>query len=218
MDDQYLLSDLNNSDNRQYLIVGAAAILLVVAGIAAYFLLVDTPTLREEIDNADEGVSVKEGEFRIRDGEFVETGLILGYHKGELFEWVRQENGSQLMRITADLDPENGIPEAYITGYITKQDGENVFTADIYIDEEFRQEVTPINLVWGMNYTNFRPYRFDEEIRPGVYKDSITDTDVRRFKSEGPYSDAEVNVAVGSLTQDTIPSGELGNITVIAAR
>lgn len=97
-----------------------------------------------------------------------------------------------------ELDPTDGVVDAYVIGWIERPQTDPTFHAFVYVDEEFRQEVDgEINVAWGMDFLgHFRAYEYTE-VAPGVYRDEIVDEDVRRFVADHP---AGADVLVGNLS------------------
>ena len=61
------------------------------------------------------------------------------------------------------------------------------------------------------------PYQF-HEIKDGVYRDTIYDRNVSRFRIDGPFSKAGVDVLVGNVTQEDVRLRRTDGLTFVFAR
>lgn len=186
--------DIDRDDYRK---IGGIAAAVVVLVIVAFLLLGgggDEPATEppEEV----EGTQTRDGGMYINKGEYTEDGIYQVIYKGEP-SWNRTE---RQISTVPEVKPDDGYLNVYITGYIVEINGSDMFKADIYTDEAFRSVVQPLNVAWGPSMEHFREYD-PEEVRDGVYRDTITDRNVSRFRDAGPHSDGGINVAIGNFTQ-----------------
>jgi hypothetical protein len=182
-------------DREDYKWIGAIAVAILLLIVAALMLLGGPDEPETTPPDGVEGTQTRDGGVNIDKGEYTEDGIYEVIYKGEP-SWNR--TGRRISTVP-EIDPVDEYLNVYITGYITEVNGSDLFRAEIYTDQSFRDTVQPLNVAWGPTMEHFRSYQ-PEEVRDGVYKDTITDTNVSRFKDAGPHSDGGVNVAIGNFT------------------
>ncbi len=121
-----------------------------------------------------------------------------GLYNGEYFiRYYADESEKKLMKITNELNKNNGIIEGFMVGKIE----EDYFITYIFLDEDWKLKVNgETNLVWGTRYENFRKFRF-EEINDGIYMDKVKE-EKERFSED--FSFHKGNVMVGNFTLEQI--------------
>jgi hypothetical protein len=126
----------------------------------------------------------------------------------EQLDWVEKNT---LVKISPNLNPENGVIEGFI---LAKAKGEE-FEFFIYVDEDWKRKLEYTNIVWGNDFedltkVNIRSFDFSNSI-DGIYVDSIIfDADWIKTRSPG-------GVFVGELTLDKISQKDL-NATFMYVR
>lgn len=156
---------------------------------------------------------------RISAGDYIESIELVGAYRGHGFREVYPSSDDPRMRLTRQLRPGDGVVEAWISGRFANVSTDPVFVASIYVDQDFRAEVGSANLAWGYDWSNFRPYDY-EEVQPGIYRDRVVDGNVSRFRRFGA-TEGEANVAVGNFSRgmvgfETAVSQE--TLTLVSAR
>ncbi len=109
------------------------------------------------------------------------------------------EDGRILMRITPQLQPNDGIIDGYIVQRIEDEDEHKIATY-IFVDEDWKSQFPNTNIVWGANYQNTAEFQF-YEMREGVYMTKIYDDPFRRSQDFGI---SQGGIVVGQLNQQDI--------------
>ncbi len=202
--------------------------ILVVIGLAVALLTGgagpddDEPRINSSTVSNGQAEKTPEG-VRISTGDYHESIGLVGAYAGHGFVQAYPNNQTDpvRMRITPDIQPSDGVLDAWIVGEIVNASDDPVFRAHVFVDDDFRDAVPDAMLAWGPNFTdNTRAYRY-EEWEPGIYRDTVVDTNVSRFRLRGPDSEGEANVAVGNFSVadigDETAVTEQG-ITLVTAR
>lgn len=203
-------------------VLGGVVIVILLAALV--YVLIPQSNQGDVGLDVEEPRTVKEqtqplnGGFRLEKESHLEEVYLTGVYRGTGFMHVDNRTNPR-MRITRDITPGNGIIEAYIIGYLTEQEGETVFAADVFIDEEFKNEVDDtVNVAWGNRFTdNFRAFKFTE-VRDGIYRDTIIDEDISRFMEDGRNSETEANIAVGNFSPEDVRQQRMDGLTFVTAR
>ncbi len=180
--------------------------ILIVIGI---YLLLSLPKEKAYSDNPKDWI--EKGEIDVdlatkgkgyinpigqqyRDGEISTVFEIEGYYKGDYFSEEFIENGKVKMRITNDLNPNDGV----IEGFMTEKKEKGKWIVDIFVDEDWRQKVGKTNILWGILYRQEKTFLFNE-ISKGIYHDQIID-DENRFEDNARIR--SFGIIVGDLTRE----------------
>ncbi|MCK5289786.1 MAG: hypothetical protein KAJ56_02475 [Candidatus Aenigmarchaeota archaeon] len=207
----------NIKSSKKEIMAGMVILVLIVAGIYLY-VDKDDKTLPEKVPaiNVSElmegdGYEDDASSIQYNDGIYMTKFEHMGIFKGYMFlnevTFMTEENETFiLMRITADINPGDDIPEAYIVPEI--EDG--VMAVNIYIDDDFRNSMkSGTNIIWGSEFQNFREYDFSVEYKPGIYVDTVYDNDAERFAVGGN----DANVFVGDATLEDAQAMNMDGIT-----
>lgn len=211
------------SDWETWHILAVVAVLVVLVAVA-YMVMSQSSGPEDDVgldvnkpQEVQEQTETLNNGFRLETGQYTEEVYLTGVYRGQAFYGVDNETNPH-MRITRNITAGNGIIEAYIVGHMTERDGNRVFAAEVFIDEEFRNEVKTVNLAWGNSFSdNFREYDFTT-VQEGIYKDVVYDPDVSRFQEDGQNSGKEANVAVGNFSQTDVSEQRVDGLTFITAR
>ena len=82
----------------------------------------------------------------------------------------------------------------------------------IFLDEDWKNTVNPVNIVWGETYQNEKPFEF-KEIKPGIYMDKIQD-DISRF-TDNFNGMSFGGVVVGNVDKEDILAGNT-DVTIMS--
>lgn len=138
--------------------------------------------------------------------EFYYTGI----YDGSIFSYSYESGGSEVARITRNIEPGNGVMNAYIIAKAVEKDDMEKLKANIYVDEDVIENFgSDLNLIWGRDWEEFRQAQFTE-VAPGIYQDTVFGSHVERIVHGSPVSDA--NVAVGTFSQEEIQDGSIRDI------
>lgn len=131
-----------------------------------------------------------------------------GLYKGVEFEreYV-DETGILRASISPEMMPYDGVIEAYI---LIKFVDEQPY-AHIFLDEDFRTQIDPVNIIWGSEYQNIKAYNYTL-ISKGVYMDVIKDEKSRHSED---YTSSEGGVIVGDLTIEDIDEENFDHTTLV---
>ena len=99
--------------------------------------------------------------------------------------------GEPKLRITTDLDPNNGIPEGWIAEYIK---GDEV-VAYIFVDEDWKKQIGNTHILWGRELQLIKKFVYNP-LSTGVYMDSIIDDPARFYNKD--YTERAGGVIVGN--------------------
>jgi len=164
--------------------------------------------LLEEITN---GKSFKDGSTQqFIDGELWTAFELQGVYKGKIFSGEYKEDGLTLMRIDSIMDPKDGIIEAYIIENIVNKNTKEV-DAYIFVDEDWKEQVSFTNIMWGAFYQNTKPFQFTE-ISEGIYMDKIKDSP-GRFQEN--FAITRGGVAIGDISTSDIENNNIQGRTIV---
>ena len=150
------------------------------------------------------------GSYFYHEDEFMKEFYFIGVFDGNTFTFSEDDGGNEVFRISSELQPGDGVINAYIVAKAVEVDDMKKIEANIYIDEDFRSESSDdLNIAWGVDWENFREFEFDE-VAPGIYKDSIMADHVHRFVHGSDISDA--NIAVGTFDQEEIEEQDMDDV------
>lgn len=143
-----------------------------------------------------------------RVGEVITAFGYDGIYKGELFKKeYADENGDTMIRITSDLNPNNGV----IEGFILEKVIDNKPVAFIFVDEDWKQQMRQTNIFWGSDYEHYKEFTY-QEISNGIYVTQIND-DKSRFDNN--YLESKGGIIVGDISVDNIENNDLNDVIVI---
>lgn len=130
-----------------------------------------------------------------------------GYYKGNYFTKEYIANGASLMRVGADMKPNDGI----IEGLVVERVINGVYQVFIFLDNDWKNKMGYANIIWGADYGKVRPFVFNE-ISPGIFMDQIED-DPSRFALNGRVSYS--GIIIGDITQEDAQKGSTAGKTFI---
>lgn len=172
-----------------------AAVLIVAVGFWVLFQLLSGSGEPRPVSEEDGIITYSSGHYRLNatsltDGraemeaqyEILYRGdpvwqsfMIAGQYMDGSFLVGKSVNDEPVFQVRPALHPTDGIPQAYIFPmYHPEQD---VFGPVAYVDQEFREYAGEVRLAGGepADFT-VRSFRFDDEIRDGVYRDAFPRT------------------------------------------
>jgi len=193
--------------NKKVVIIGVIAIILL---IIVYFIANPPAAKPEEwIETKPDGVQeinvskvTRGAGFTNAEGLQYDDGEILtafgydGMYNGAYFpsQTYFDALGEPKLRITTDLDPNNGIPEGWIAEYI---EGKDVI-AYIFVDEDWKNQIGNTNIIWGTELQFIKKFMYNP-LSTGVYMDSIID-DPERFNKD--YTERDGGIVVGNADSE----------------
>lgn len=191
--------------NKKVVIIGVILLLIILIGV----YLLAKPPAKEYSDNPADWVEKGEVDVDLatkgkgyinpigqqyRDGEISTVFEIESYYKGDYFSEEFIENGRVKMRITNDMNPNDGVIEGFMTE--KKEDGK--WIVDIFVDEDWKRNIGKTNILWGVQYKQEKTFLFNK-ISSGIYHDQIID-DENRFDENVRIR--TFGVIVGDLTKE----------------
>lgn len=132
-----------------------------------------------------------------------------GVYKGEFFTTYYIDPGTSriLMQVTPNMKPNDGI----LQGFMVERYANGVLETHIFIDEDWRKALgDTINVVWGAEYAQSKPFAF-EEVRDGIYHDFVLD-DMSRLQPEISVG----GVQVGNMKPGGIDPEQAAGIIMMA--
>ncbi len=119
-----------------------------------------------------------------------------GSYKGKKFrvEYLDKQTNKTIMKITNNMNPEDGIIEGYIVEVIKEEP--EVY---IFLDNDWKENVGETNIFWGVGFGQNKTFIFNE-INQGIFMDKIID-DKNRFLNK-EYTMAMYGIIVGDLTRE----------------
>lgn len=188
-------------------VVIAIIILAMVIAIAIYFIVRPEPEYYPEepskwvegskisVEKATGGKGyINEIGEQYRDENISTVFELEGYYKGKYFSENFVENGKVKMRITTDMKPGDGV----IEGFMTEKKEGDIWVVDIFVDEDWKNQLAFTNIHWGLAYKNERPFLFNE-VSKGIYHDTVIDD------SDRLRDDARIRmygIIVGDITKE----------------
>ena len=122
-----------------------------------------------------------------------------GWYKGQAFRReFRDNSGKVLMRINQNMDPDDGVSEAFVIERIQKESNEDKLTTYVFLDEDWKINV-PTKLYYGKRFENEKEFDFTKEIAKGIYMNELRDTP-ERFANN--YATHYGGVIVGDFRED----------------
>ena|GEM_PF-5522907 len=129
-----------------------------------------------------------------RDEEISTVFELEGYYKGNKFFNQAIEDDEVKMKLTNEMVPRNGV----IEGFMTETRKQGKWVVDIFVDEDWKNQLEFTNIYWGFGFDKERPMVFTE-ISPGIYHDSIID-DENRFEDNARMRMS--GIIVGDITKE----------------
>jgi len=118
-----------------------------------------------------------------------------GWYDGIYFrEWYTDLNGNTLMKITLEMNPNDGIIEGFVVERII--DSKPIIY--VFLDNDWKTKLPDTRIYWGKRYQNEKDFEF-LEVSSGVYMDKVED-DINRF--ENNFNLHHGGVYVGDLRDD----------------
>lgn len=201
--------------NKKQIVIGLTLIILIVLGVYFYINNQNTGIYNPAINVSEvtdgNGYEDNAASMQYNDGiyrtKFGHTGILKGYmFLNEVISLTENNETIILLRITPDMDPKDGIPEAYIVPTIK----DDIMEINVFVDEDFRTAMGGnTNIIWGSTYQNFKVYNFSIEHEPGIYVDTVYDNDTERFRTNGN----DANIFVGDATLADAQSQNMEGIT-----
>jgi len=206
--------------NKKWVILGVVVLVLL---IIVYFIarpgvekpeewVKELPTGVQEINvskvTRGAGFTNAEG-LQYDDGKILTAFGYDGMYNGIYFpsQTYFDEMGEPKLKITTDLNPNNGIPEGWIAEYIKGRE----VTAYIFIDEDWRNQIGDTNIIWGSELQFIKKFVYNP-LSTGVYMDSIID-DPARFNED--YTESDGGIVVGNANSENALYDNWEGTTVI---
>jgi len=207
--------------NKKVVIIGAIALIILIITI----YLIATPSQDEPekwIETKQNGVQeinvskvTRGAGFTNAEGLQYDDGKILtafgydGMYNGVYFpsQTYFDEMGEPKLKITTDLDSNNGIPEGWIAEYIKGRE----VTAYIFVDEDWKKQIGDTNIIWGSELQFIKKFVYNP-LSTGVYMDSIID-DPARFNED--YTESDGGIVVGNANSQNALYDNWEGTTVI---
>lgn len=207
-------------ERTDYLKIGgvlAAAIILVVAVIVLFSSSDDRSPPQRTIEEYEDQLRVGTTAFRLETDTYFEDFLLAGVYAGNAFTGTYTVNDLEKMRISPDLTPGDEVLDVYIIGYIEEQRGTPRFRADIYVDDDFRAEVSSLTVAWGKTAAdNVRPFE-PEEVADGIFRDTVT-ASLPAASRSGLQKKIDVQVAVGNFSRQDVENERTNGFTAVIAK
>ena len=218
-----------NAMIRKAIFIGWIVLVVLIIGAVVYINLPRTPGVQYSTNpetwvTEDPATGVKEVDFdkvtegksyfndinqQYRDGEIFTVFGYDGIYQGNFFETTYfDEEGNIKMQITGDLIPNDGV----LQGILVEKIEEGIPFTYIFLDEDWKNTVNPVNIVWGETYQNEKPFEF-KEIKPGIYMDKIQD-DISRF-TDNFNGMSFGGVVVGNVDKEDILAGNT-DVTIMS--
>ena len=116
---------------------------------------------------------------QIGEQQYKEIGTMFsseGWYKGVYFiKEYSDEKGIVKMRITTNLDPENGILEGYL---VERLEDDNLY-AYIFLDEDWKRKFPNAMIYWGESYQHNQSFDFTNKVKEGIYLTKVKDDNER---------------------------------------
>lgn len=207
--------------NKKVAIIGTLALIILI--ITIYLIATPAKDKPEEwIETKPDGVQeinvskvTRGAGFTNAEGLQYDDGKVLtafgydGMYNGNYFpsQTYFDEIGEPKLRITTDLNPNNGIPEGWIAEYIQGKD----VIAYIFVDEDWKNQISNTNIIWGSELQFIKKFVYNP-ISTGVYMDSIVD-DPERFHND--YTKRDGGIVVGNANSENAMFDDWEGTTVI---
>ena len=135
--------------------------------------------------------------------------LYEGYFDEEYFKKEYMQNGRVVLRISPDMNPNDGIMEIFIAERII-DGGYKVY---VFVDEDWKDRMPVTNIISGDDeaYTKSKRFIF-KEISSGVYMDQIDD-DPSRFMYSHRLS--LTGIVVGNITLAQVQQGAADGVVAV---
>jgi len=164
-------------------------IIILILAIGIY-LIIQTPEKEKKYsDNPKEWI--EQGEINVdsatkgkgylnsigqqyRDKDISTVFELEGYYKGDYFAERFVKDGKIKMKLGPEMNPNDGI----IEGFMTEKKENGKWKVDIFVDEDWKQQVGKTNIHWGIMYKQEKTFLFNE-ISKGIYHDQIIDDEDR---------------------------------------
>jgi len=162
---------------------------------------------------ATKGDSVFEGNRQIYHLEYSDEAFFsYGSYNGLPFTSYYEKDNIKLIEISPSLDPDDGIIQIFI---LAKNDVSG-FIFYIFVDDDWKNQLEHTNIIYGRDFSipitlTSKPYNF-EEIKPGIYMDSITD--YNNWYDEDPVTGG---ILVGEINTEDLDKNQI-NSTYIMLR
>jgi len=171
------------------------------------WLDVDNDLTSVNMEHATKGKSEFDGKAQQYDDGIIKTAFDMeGIYKGNGFfaeKYYEQIDEKYIvkMELTTELNSTDGIPQGVMLERF--EDGKPIVY--IFVDEDWKREFPMLNIVWGKEFQNTRPFRFTPTGK-STYYDKVAD-DKNRFTN--PYYDDITygGVILTDATQNDILEG-----------
>jgi len=120
-----------------------------------------------------------------------------GYYKGNQFFDEATVDGKIKMRITNEMNPNDGIIDGFMTE--RKDDKTGKWIVDIFVDEDWKKQVGLTNIYWGTMYKQEKQFVY-AEINQGIYHDQIIDDSDRLLENARIRT---FGIIVGDITKES---------------
>lgn len=126
-------------------------------------------------------------------GDGVNTAFSLeGFYNGKKFLGEHKVNDKVVMRITSELNPNDGVIDGFIFLDLKKM------KAYLFVDEDWKNYVGDTNILWGRKYQNEKKFVY-KEVKKGIYMDEITD---ERSRFNEDFTISQGGIILGDISKD----------------
>ena len=134
-----------------------------------------------------------------------------GMYEGLMFKGEYSSPGGEiLMRISNEMDTDDGIIEGYIVEVIEN----DLPTVYIFVDKDWKEQMDETNIIWGISFQNIKPFDFDK-VSNGIFMDKIIDDNRFIHIASGP-TQKRGGIAVGNLQLfDFEENGRLDRTSIV---
>ncbi|MFH2028840.1 MAG: hypothetical protein ABIJ08_06890, partial [Nanoarchaeota archaeon] len=95
--------------------------------------------------------------------------------------------------------------------YIVEDIVDNEVRATLFIDEDFKEKIVPLNIIWGATYTNIKSFEYNV-VKKGVYMDTIVD---ERSRFNEDYSMSKGGVILGNLDLENVNNEDISDVIFV---
>ncbi|MEM2131547.1 MAG: hypothetical protein QXR96_03415 [Candidatus Woesearchaeota archaeon] len=129
-----------------------------------------------------------------------------GIYLGKYFKDYYSENNQIKLRFSELLKKDN-IPDAYIFEKKELIENEKKLIVYIFLDEDWKNQISETNIIWGNNYQNIKKFSFSEKnkVSENIYIEKIED-DKERFSSD--YKIHYSGIYVGKITKEQVEKND----------
>ncbi|MBW2979884.1 hypothetical protein KY360_00525 [Candidatus Woesearchaeota archaeon] len=154
------------------------------------------------VDDVTKGQGFDAGDDFYLDIDGTTTSFLYeGYCYGKYFKKECVQNGRVILRISSEMDPNDGIMDIYIAERVIDEE----YKVYIFVDEDWKAKMPATNIISGndKSYTKSKRFIF-RKVGEGIYMDEIND-DPSRFMYSHRLS--LTGIIVGDITLQQVQNG-----------